>query len=490
MKLALYSLVFAVFLTIIKSTNLSAQPLYLDEGLYIFWAKLFEQSSGFAYVSMQDGKTPLFMWIVAYLHQYLGTSLFSARFASVVSGSVTTLSLAIVTYKIFGVRSAVFFCVLMAASPYMFLIDRMALVDSMMVGFASVSFLLLFVTREIIKNQKSISLSLILSLLSGLFLGLAYLTKSSTKIFLVANVLVGMYWVFEISKNSKKNAVILAVCLILTGLTYFEIQGYLKVGAYQFWNQMYIKESQLTYKVSEVVSSINTAHLIMMLKLSLEYLLIYAFTAFVLAWVGALSMIGQRKNYWLIGYPIAIFFAVAVFGKVNASRYIYSMIPSLTILSAVGASYLWERRKHFVIALILVSVVQVIVMLISPTYAPYSKDDKSYFFKSNLSALGLDGVVSYMKSKRSGVVGVTGVWGVLEGSQTVLDDANIRNINIDPWRANLSRLLSSQEKKYIYLTRGDADLEDLAKQVHFKTIQEFTRPDGGSKTYLLEVLDN
>lgn len=491
MKLTVYLVLFVVFLTAIKSINLLSQPLYLDEGLYIFWAKLFSISSGFAYVSMQDGKTPLFMWIVAYLHQYLGTFLFTARFISVVSGSVTVLSWAIVIYKLFGVRTTVFFCILMATSPYMFLMDRMALVDSMMVGFASASFLLLFLAQEIVKSKNKIFSPLILSILLGLFLGLSYLTKSSAKMFLVISVLTSIYWVFEILKKDRKRAIIFTVCLVIMILMYFEIQGYLRVGAYQFWSQMAVKEAQLTYTVSEAGSSLNLAHLTAMLKLNLEYLLVYALSALILAGVGAWSLTGQSRNYWLIGYPVVIFFAIAIFGKVNASRYVYSMIPGLIAMSSIGAVFLWRMRPKLVLILIGLAMMQSAVMLISPVRAPYSRDDRSYYFKSNLSATGLDEVVTYFKSRSvDSVVGVTGVWGVLEGSQTVLDDAHIKNTNIDPWRVNLPRLLSSKEKKYIYLTRGDNDLDDLSKQINFKIIKEFMRPDGGSKTYLLEITDN
>lgn len=481
MKVALYLVVFVVFLTTIKSINLLSQPLYLDEGLYIFWAKLFSSSSGFAYVSMQDGKTPLFMWIVAYFHQYLGTFLFTARFISVVSGSVTVLSWAIITYKLFGTRTTVFFCILMAASPYMFLVDRMALVDSMMVGFASVSFLWLFLARK----------TVILVLASGIFLGLSYLTKSSAKMFLVVHILVGACWVLELFKQSKKQAIALSVGLVVLVFVYFEIQGYLHIGAYQFWAQMAIKEAQLTYSSTEAISNLLSIHFWDMLRLNLEYLSVYALSALILAGVGMWRVFCGQKNYWLIIYPVAIFFAIAIFGKVNASRYLYSMIPSLMVLSSVGAVFLWRIKPHLVLVLIGLTIVQSSVMLISPVHAPYSRDDRSYFFKSNLSATGLSEVVNYLKSRSvDSVVGVTGVWGVLEGSQTVLDDAHIKNINIDPWRANLSRLLSSKEKKYIYLTRGDSDLNDLSKQINFKIIKEFIRPDGGSKTYLLEITDN
>lgn len=490
MRRVIYLLGFAVLAIIIKSINLKLQPLYLDEGLYIFWSKLFFNSDGFAYVSMQDGKTPLFMWTVAFVYTYLHDIWLSGRLVSVFSGAFSLACMSIIALKIFDFKTAVWVAILFLVTPYTYLIERMALVDGMMVGLSTAALLSLISAHKLIEKRNNIAVVLMLFVLTGIFLGLSYLTKSPAKIFVVLNALLCGYW-------AKRRIVLYIVGALIFSLIFLEIQGYLRVGAYQFWGQMLLKESQLTYTVSEVVW--NILHIyrsevilqsLHMFQLGAGYLLYYATAGLCFAVVGAWQIIHQKKNYWVIGYPILIFVAIIFFAKVNSSRYVYMAVPFLLLLSGVGVSYVWSKYKLSVICIFGFSLLQVGLMLFKPQSAIYTHDDQSYLYKSNLSALGLSEIQEYLKNKNDVVVGVSGVWGVLEGTQVVLEDAGIDNINIDPWRANLSKLEGIKGKKYIYLSRGDADLADLSKEIDFKVVKEFTRPWGGSTTYLLEVINN
>ena len=77
-NLQLFLLFLAAYF-IIRFFGLMLIPVYLDEAIYINWADMFRKSSNFAYLSMQDGKTPLYFWITGTMMKFLKDPLLSSR---------------------------------------------------------------------------------------------------------------------------------------------------------------------------------------------------------------------------------------------------------------------------------------------------------------------------------------------------------------------------------------------------------------------------
>src|SRR3989344_8137335 len=66
--------------------NLKGIPIFTDEAIYIRWAQIGLNDPAHRYISLTDGKQPLFTWLI---YPFLGVfqdPLFAGRFVSVLSG--------------------------------------------------------------------------------------------------------------------------------------------------------------------------------------------------------------------------------------------------------------------------------------------------------------------------------------------------------------------------------------------------------------------
>jgi hypothetical protein len=165
-----------------------------------------------------------------------------------------------------------------------------------------------------------------------------------------------------------------------------------------------------------------------------------------------------------------------------ASRYFYPAIPALVAASALGAKVLWtnpgKTYKLLVAFIIGIAIIQSVWITVSPLSAKYAPDDQSYLMSGDISAFGLDQVAQYMKGK-TGLLGVTGVWGVADGSVVILNEQGIRASKVE-------RLYAVTDEEYLFLTRfGDLDRLDPER---FEIIFEYPRPKSPNSTYLIKVL--
>lgn len=518
---------------IFASFNLLSQPLYLDEGLYIFWASLFHNDPNFAYVSMQDGKTPLFIWLTSFLNPFFQNYLYTGRIISIFAALVTAVSSAGIAWKIFGYKTAVFTFLLFLICPFFILISRMAFVDSLFIAFGNLSILSLFFAKDFIKNRKFIS-GIILAIFAGLFLGLGFMTKTTTRVFLVAEIaVIGLWILFEVKKGYKdlfknrfqifKNPhfqiiILLSIlAVILVGL-YFEILGYLRFGALRYWGMVSIKEADLTFSLREIFANL-TGHTsgyyyFKNFPLFVEYLFIYFGTILVFFGIGVFQLFRKRENLWLVLIPVIFFLAVFLSAKIPASRYLAIIIPQVLIISAIGLNKFWGSKIRFsrvlTIGLLIVPVAFSSLLIFSPTQAIYASDDKSYFIESEINVPGFVGITEFLESKKeNSVLGIEAFWGVTEGLSTIAGEKGIKTVVLnkliplapeeDPvcldgfledgfcWKLNLGGLKDYPGKEiYIYITLNQGRKDLLSKIADVEYTQELKRPNSGAESYLVK----
>jgi len=121
------------FFLVIRTKNLLSVPVYLDEAIYVNWGYMFKTNRNLAYLPMQDGKTPLYFWIISFFYDYFSQPLIAARFISEVAGLGTMLLGWWLTKKLFDQKTAFIFLPLYALIPYAQFIERMAFADSLQV---------------------------------------------------------------------------------------------------------------------------------------------------------------------------------------------------------------------------------------------------------------------------------------------------------------------------------------------------------------------
>ena len=496
--------------------NLLKLPLYLDEGIFIYWAKLISESANFAYVSLQDGKTPLLFWLIALFRGLNGNTLLIGRLLSVAASAVTVVSWMIIISKEFKVKYgsyiyALFFGVL----PYSILLDRMAFTDGLLSALVSVSTMFLVTAKSLIEKKK-IFFGLLAIITSGVFLGFSYMTKSTGRMMALIEVGVVFIWLWGYLWNRKfVEASYMSVFGLLLYVIYGQIVGFLKFGGYRFWGEVQNKEKLMTFTIPEIIKRLLTDPLSYAanLPLTLQYFAIYfGVLLFFLAIGIYVIMRKYKQNLWLLFYVVAIFFGVYLSARIIASRYFYLLVPAVLAISSLGISYFVESFKMNKLRLVVVIVVWLLLlaqsglMVIEPTKAIYSQDDNSFFVNGQLTALGLDKVYAYIgNDKDKSIVGVRGIWGMPEGSIVLLEEHGIEAIEIfkilsdsNPvkgkclsgemiegrcYRVNFD----SKKKKYLYIV-GKYDQNILSKMKSVELVYGFARPNGDINTFLYKVL--
>ena len=131
------------FLThIIALTEL---PVFADEAIYIRWAQLIiDDWKQYLFFSMNDGKTPLFIWLITSALNLWKDPLHAGRMISVIVG-IFQIGIAIKTVE--KLKGGLVAQMLAAFSvmflPFWYFHHRMALMDALLTLFLSCSFLFL-----------------------------------------------------------------------------------------------------------------------------------------------------------------------------------------------------------------------------------------------------------------------------------------------------------------------------------------------------------
>lgn len=155
---------------LIRLPNLTLQPIFADEAIYIRWAQVMKAEPTLRFLPVSDGKTPLWMWILMPVLKFIEDPLLAGRLLSVLCGSLTLLGVLFLGWKYFNVRTALWAGLLIVITPYIVFFDRMALVDSFLAAFSLWS----LIGALLLVEYKRLDVAMIL----GGVLGGGWLTKT------------------------------------------------------------------------------------------------------------------------------------------------------------------------------------------------------------------------------------------------------------------------------------------------------------------------
>ena len=69
---------------ILRLPNLTFQPIFADEAIYIRWAQVMRAEPTLRFLPLFDGKTPLFMWAMIPFLKIFHDPLFAGRFLLII----------------------------------------------------------------------------------------------------------------------------------------------------------------------------------------------------------------------------------------------------------------------------------------------------------------------------------------------------------------------------------------------------------------------
>lgn len=129
-------ILFASLYFFLRLTSIMTLPLFTDESIYVRWSQIALNDASWRYISLTDGKQPLFVWIAMTVMRFVHDPILAGRLSSVGAGFLSALGLFFLTKEVFKKNSiAVIASLLYILYPFALVLDRMALYDSLVATF-------------------------------------------------------------------------------------------------------------------------------------------------------------------------------------------------------------------------------------------------------------------------------------------------------------------------------------------------------------------
>ncbi|MCL4359733.1 glycosyltransferase family 39 protein [Patescibacteria group bacterium] len=395
--LVIAALFIAVLFGVSRLTNLTKLPIFTDEAIYIRWSQIGSRDANWRFISLTDGKQPMYTWILMGVLRAVHDPLLAGRLVSVGAGVGSLIGISLLTWELFGTAPAAFLAALFyVLSPFATVYDRMALYDSMVAAFAIWN---LYLGILLVKHRR-----LDIALILGMGLGGAMLTKTSGffGLYLLPFTLVLFDWKTP-GRLRRLARWIMLVCV--AALVSQAIYSTLRLSP--FFHMVAEKDAVFVYPFREWL-----LHPMRFVEGNLRGEFDWFWRYLTLPVVGLIFLpiaLGRidAKKLLLYGWWLGPFAALALFGKVLYPRFILFMCMPLLVIAAESSSWLIRQlRRHylgiFIVVLALVpSVTTDYLLVTNPLYAPIPEADRGQYMNDWPAGWGIAPVVSYLRTEAS-----------------------------------------------------------------------------------------
>lgn len=382
----------------LRLISLTSLPIFTDEAIYLRWAQIALNDSTWRFISLTDGKQPLFVWATIVFMKFIDDPLVAGRLVSVVSGLMTITGLILLSYELFKNKIVSFLSGLIyIVFPFAQVYDRMALMDGMVGTFAVWG--LLFGVLLVRNLRLDVSYTL------GFILGGAALTKSSG--FLAAYLLPLTLILFDFRKNKVWQR--LAKWVLLAFFAFVISQAlYSVLRLSPFFHIIAEKNGTFIYTFQDWIKH-PFDYFLGNLKVLLDWWAVYLNTIIVPILIGLANRKFIRENFLLLLYFLIPFVILALFGKLLYPRHFYFMTLSLIPIAGLGLynliMILKKRTKNDLLALFSVPVILAypfyvsIMFATNPSKAPIAKSDYGQYVRDWPSGWGVKEAIDYLKQE-------------------------------------------------------------------------------------------
>lgn len=177
--------------------HLTSLPIFVDEAIYSRWSQIALHDASWRFISLTDGKQPLFIWFAMPFLNFIHDPLFATRLASVICGFFTIAGLWYAGFLIKDKRTGYLAVALGLITPFLFFYDRFAVMESMLTA----SGIWLFNISYLFAKSKRLDIALVL----GITAGLAFLVKSPAQAFIVLIPSAYIFLFEDSARFHKKN---------------------------------------------------------------------------------------------------------------------------------------------------------------------------------------------------------------------------------------------------------------------------------------------
>ncbi len=429
-------LLFSYFL--LRLIYLNSLPMFTDEAIYVRWAQIALHDSSWRFISLTDGKQPMYIWVAMLFIKFIKDPLIAGRLVSVFTGLFTMVGLFFLSFKLFKSKTISFLTsIFYIAFPFAVVLDRMAIYDSMVAAFYvwALYFSITLVRKIRLDN----------AFILGFIIGGGVLTKTSNffSIYLMPFILVLFDFKQKKWKYQMLKFILLAAFSAAIGYGFYQI---LRLSP--LFEMISAKNATFVYPVSEWIKHPFTFFWGNLHGLT-SWLLQYLTPSFIVLIVISLIFIKKfiREKLILLIFFLLPFLALALFGKLIYPRFIFLMTVCLLPLAAWGLKYLFDLLdKKFaknialakiskIILLILVIIYPVFVSFtfaVDPVNAKIADADEGQYVNSWAAGWGVKESVAYFTKQAENqkiYIATEGTFGLMPESMEIYL-INNKNITI------------------------------------------------------------
>ncbi len=482
--------IFVPLFLVTRLVNLKIIPIFTDEAIYTYWAQIALHDPANRYISMTDGKQPLFIWLAAISQYFISDPLVATRIVSVVAGFGSFIGIYLLAKALFNKKIALISCVLYLILPFTLLYDRMALYDSLL---TMLCIWVVFFTVKIAKKPQ-----LDMALLNGAILGLALITKSSADFFLYLLPFSAVF--FNFRKNSKYTLLKYVLFLILSALIAEGIYSTLRLSPYFY----IIAQKNFTFIRSfhEVINKPFEYFLSNLQSITL-WIITYTQLPLTLLFIAGIIFGFVKKNRSIIYLFVLIFaplLAEALFNKVLYPRFVLFYYPFIILITAFFIEQIlnhFSSKKIFISVILLATIILPISislkLITDPAKAKIPSSDSNQYLNDWPAGYGVQEVINILKSDSRNQqvnIGTEGTFGLFPFSLNIYFYNN-KNVHIYSfWPVDAKEIpqqildLSKKQKTYFVFNEN----QQYVNNPNLKLIGSYQKGTGKSFMRLYEVI--
>ncbi len=441
--LALYS--------VTRLTNLTSLPIFTDEAIYIRWSQIGMRDANWRFISLTDGKQPMFTWIMMVLLKVFDghDPLFIGRLTSVIAGVGTLIGLLVLSYELFRDKRVAWLTgFIYVILPFSAWYDRIALYDSLVATFSVWS---LYLAVLLVRYGR-----LDTALLLGMAIGAGMLNKSSgflTLYFLPATLMLFDWRGSQVWKRLARWLLLVVLCGLLSQVVY----SVLRLSP--FFHMVGQKDNVFVFTLSEWLNQpfrFFAGNLRGMFDWLRHYMTLPLFVMVLVPWFTKWSKTRERLLLYL--WWALPFAALANFAKILYPRFILFMAMPLIVIAAYSIVEIWDRlrtplvRGVFLMVLFVPCLWVTGLIVSSPKEAPIPLADRGQFIEDWPAGGGVREVVAYLRdeaSRREISVYTEGTFGLMPYAIELylVDNPNVKITGIWPLPEIMPQEMSNDASK-------------------------------------------
>lgn len=406
---------------ITRLINLNTIPVFGDEAIYLRWSQIIKNVETLRFIPLNDGKQPLYMWLVVPLLKFL-PPLMAGRFLSILAGFLTLFLITILfaIYQNFqskndeplsfllesiskNIYSNFIPALVYIFLPFSFFFDRIAVPDNLLSLFGILSIMLTVLLAKFPRLD--------ISMLLGVSLGLAWITKSPAIYFIVL-----AFTGYTILGNPKK--IYFPVISIIIS---YAIYNLLRLGP-QF-HQIALRNLDYVHPITEILKhplDPLKPHFFDLINLYKSYIsLPIIFLLFI-----KLKKINKLFVYILLVFLLPLIANMAM-AKVFTGRYILFTLPYLVILLSIGIINIPKKYSLLVTLLFVPNLFYIYQLSFNP-YNTKIPTSESGYTSGWTAGWGIESISKYLINQATTynvIVGTEGYFGTFpDGLQIYTND--------------------------------------------------------------------